>query len=389
MFFFSTRNLYSILFCGIAASTFGQIQLTNSIFPQAGDILETSVAQQDSIDLGTPSAQAQTWDFSYFRSASQRSETVQAALNPDFRDADIVEPLVAGFGEAYIETTPTSRTRIAAAANLVIANFSAYYSNTHILQVAPLTYPTTFSDPFRVDFAEHIDSIPFLRDIIDTLLANAGLPITINPDSIRLKVTGSRDATVDAFGTCQMPDSSYEVLRQRVYETTEIAIEIGGSAPFLGFIWFDVTTLVASQLPIPIPLNDTTLYYDYLIADAKVPLLRAFRNADDSQTERIELKGYYDPALALEEPRLHKSDIRVYPNPAQAFVTLELRQEHSGLQVSFFDLQGRKLLQEQLPAGQMQKQLSLQELPQGMYFIEFRGLETGALLAPARALILR
>jgi hypothetical protein len=371
--------LLSFLFLGFQLQA--QVTVTNSIFPQAGDVLTTSVNTNPTFSPTTASGTAQTWDFSSLTTDFLNVDSIVAASSGpaflDFPNTDIIQPLL-GFGSAYAIVDSTSITRVGAGLELGFAglSFVAPYADPHVVQTAPLTYNTTHNDQFEIRFSEHIDSIPFLRQLVDSIN-----PLPVSPDSIRVRVDGSHTMLVDAFGTCTIYSGTYDVLRQKVETYTDISIDLwiptfGGNG-----IWQDVTGLLGGFLPFP--TNDTTIYYDYIQEGSKEPIARMNMSNDQSSVESMEFKGN-NPTSVFNIPSTPK--LSIFPNPATQYVQFDsesLGVERFNLQI--IDLNGR-VLQEVHQLNRGQHQIPLKNLAAGQYQIRFLS-ENGATLALSKLVV--
>lgn len=375
------RKLLLFLALILSNHLFAQITVTNSIFPQAGDLLTTSVNSNPSFSPTAASATAQTWDFSSLTTDFLNTDSILAASTGaaflDFPNTDIIQPLL-GFGSAYTVVDSQSITRVGAGIELGFAglSFVAPYTDPHIVQTADLDYNTSHTDQFAIRFSEHIDSVPFLRDLIDSIN-----PLPVSPDSIRVSVDGSHDMNVDAFGTCTIHSGTYDVLRQKVETYTDISIDVwvptfGGNG-----IWQDVTGLLGGFLPFP--TNDTTIYYDYIAEGSKEPIARMNMSADESTVETMEFKGD-NPASIFNIPST--PSLSIFPNPASQYLQFDseaLGVERFNLQI--IDLNGR-ILQEVNQLNRGQHQIQLKNLAAGQYQIRFLS-ETGNTLAISKLMV--
>lgn len=373
--------LFAALLVGISAQA--QITVTNTVFPVAGDVMERSVTNNvGSASVTAASGTAQNWDFSFLTTDFLMTDSIVAASTglafADFPDSDVLTPLL-GFGTAYTDVTATEVVNIGAGMEFFGMSFVAAYTNPQTLQTAPLTYPTTTNDDFSVAFAEHIDSIPFLRQLIDSINPLPG----ISPDSIRIRLTGISVMDIDAFGTCQMFDTTYNVLRQKTVLYTAIRIDM--HAYIFGFpIWQDVTSYISGQLPIP--LTDTTYRYDFIAEGEKTPIVRLNMDSEGTNVQNAQFKG--NNPVGVSRRQMPLAAIQVFPNPTAD--VLNLRTENLGVDV--FDLQivdalGRTVLSKTNTQGTLH-QISLTDLPQGNYFLLLRS-ELGQLLAEERVVVRR
>jgi hypothetical protein len=329
--------------------------ITNASFPVAGDVWQISTTTDPNMTVTPSQPLAQTWDFRHLVTDSYREETIEDAANGlnilSFPSADVIQPLISGLGgTAYVDVSNTAVTRIGAGLELFGFSFVGTYTDPHILQTAPLNIAGNRLDNFDIRFGENIDSVPFLRQLIDQATATTPIPGGVSPDSIRIKISGSRRMYNEAHGTCMIYDGNYNVLRQKVTEYTNTFVEVRVASPFnpaSGF-WFDVTDILLGALPLPvaIPTNDTTIYYDYLAEGYKQPIVRQNMSNDGNTVESIEFKGQYTVGTTLLVDNTFL-DFSIRPNPAQSeFVQLIIGDEQQAEDYSLIivDLQGKELI---------------------------------------------
>ncbi len=376
------KQILTILALLVTSWAGAQITVSNAIFLAPGDVLERSFTTNVGAVVVSPaSATAQAWDYSFLTTDMMISDSILPASDgsayAQFPTADILGT-IAGFIETYTDVTTTEMTNIGASVEFFGFQFVSPFLNTQVIQTAPLDYNTTSNDNFSVAFAAHIDSIPFLRDLIDSLITFPG----VTTDSIRLRVTGNTNMLVDAFGTCVAYDSTYEVLRQRVITTTDIKIDVRATT-FLGSNWQDITPLVGSQLPFP--LTDTMYRYDFIAEAIKQPIVRLNMDATGTTVESAEFRG--DNPVSVRWTETLK-EISLYPNPAQELLQIDSKLLNGEqFQVQIIDLMGRTLLQQNNLQGDLQ-QISITELPQGTYYLLLRS-NSGVLIAQEPFVIVR
>ncbi len=76
-----------------------------------------------------------------------------------------------------------------------------------------------------------------------------------------------------------------------------------------------------------------------------------------------------NPNLSVEEKTSSFADVKVYPNPTIGEFTVEINDNHSfSVQLVLIDISGRVM--QQLTTTTIKTVLNLQELPQGVYFLE-------------------
>lgn len=348
-----------------------QTTVTNSIFLSGGDTLERSVT----VNIGNatvtpPASNAQNWNMSFLTTDFTVVDSIRFASSGlaynNFPNTEIIVSVI-GFGQGYVDVGTNSMTIIGAALEFFGLNFVAPYSDPQILQTAPLTYGSTTNDTHALLFAQHIDSVPGLRDLINQL----GLPVS--PDSIRLNVDGSSVLQVDAYGSLVMFDSTYDVIRQKTVVINEIKIEIFVPAFGAGF-WVDITSTVSGMLPFP--LNDTTYRYDFLTEGSKIPVVRFEMDPTGSSINSIEFKGYNESTSVFNTAAF--KEISVFPNPTSNI--LNIKNEIEGnFNLTIIDGMGRVLVRKNDLNGEL-VQLNLSEMPQGNFYLLLSD-ENGQLLS--------
>jgi len=339
--------LLSLLSWFVMGSSMGQITYTSISFPQAGDILAVSTAIDSGLIITPPSATATAWDFSYLSAVATNYDTVAAASSGSsyglFPDSDILQGLLGQEGVAYTDVTATQMEQIGGGFEISGISFINNFANTHITQIVPLTYNDVASDVYAFRFSEEIDNVPFLRQLIDSLVS--GLPFGLSPDSIRIAIDGDEDRIVDAWGTCAMADSTYAVLRQKVVTKFEVKFE--ASVNVFGSIqWVNVANFVQ----LPFPTEGTIVQYNYLAEGLKQPLVSITMDSSESTVTNIE---YLDttvnnPPNTIDVRYLQNEiSAQIYPNPAQQKVQVQVASEDipvNGYDLFVVDLLGRIVL---------------------------------------------
>lgn len=342
--------LLSLLSWFIVGSSVGQITYTSISFPQAGDILSISTAVDSTLVITPPSASATAWDFSQLTPINTNYDTIQAASTgssyAQFPNSDILQPLLGQAGVAYTDVTATQMEQIGGGFEILGISFINDFANTHITQTVPLTYNDVAADVYAFRFSEHIDSIPFLRQLIDSLVS--GLPFGLSPDSVRIAIDGDEDRMVDAWGTCAMADSTYDVLRQKVVTEFEVKFEVSVDVPFLGNQWVNVANFVQ----LPFPTNGTIVQYNFLSEGIKQPLVSLTLDSAETTITNIEFLDttINNPPNTI-DVRYLKDEItaNVYPNPVQQNVQIQIASvdmPSDGYDLFVVDMLGRVVLSE-------------------------------------------
>lgn len=382
-----TKNMKKYLLLSLLSwlmidSSMGQITYTSISFPQAGDVLAISTAIDSTLTITPPSATATAWDFSQLTAITTNYDTIQAAASgafyAQFPASDILQPLLGQVGVTYTDVTATQIERIGGGFEIFGISFINAFVNTHVTQIVPLTYNDVASDAYAFRFSEHIDSIPFLRQLIDSLVS--GLPFGLSPDSVRIAIDGDEDRVVDAWGTCAMADSTYAVLRQKVVTDFEVKFEVSVNVPFLGNQWVNVANFVQ----LPFPTTGTTVQYNFLSEGIKQPLVSLTMDSAETMVMNIE---YLDtttnnPPNTI-DVRYLQDEIaaQIYPNPAQQNVQVEVASADiptKGYNLFVVDLLGRVVLSESNIQNEKHV-VNLSRIANGHYIVVLRK-QTGEVL---------
>ena len=81
---------------------------------------------------------------------------------------------------------------------------------------------------------------------------------------------------------------------------------------------------------------------------------------------------YRDPTVGINDPASELRGLNVYPNPAKStiYVNLGSSTEHSG-RIELLDMNGKIVLQQQIPAGYQVVQLDINQMNQGIYLLRW------------------
>jgi hypothetical protein len=382
--------MLNLLFFFTIGTSTGQITYTGISFPQAGDVLSIATAVDTLLTVTPASATATAWDFSSLIEVNSNNDTIQPASTgssyTSFPSSDILRPFVGNLGgTAYVDVTSTQVERIGGGLEIIGLSLIAPFINTHITQIVPLTYPDAVSDTYKWAYGQHIDSIPFLRTLLDSLVA---LPFG-TADSLRVAVEGDESRSVDAWGTCAMADSTYDVIRQKVVTDVGLKIEVYMSVFGAGF-WFDATTFLAASLPFP--TNTTVVRYDFLAQGVKQPIVSLTLDSAETVVTLIE---FLNDTSINNPPTI---DVRyvedelvanIFPNPAQQVVTVQVSADMpvDGYNLYLVDLLGRVVLTENSIRNQ-NHQVDISSVANGHYVVVLR-TKAGKILKRQQLEILR
>ena len=353
-------NLIAIVFAG---SVTAQITYTSASLPLPNDILSFSTAVDSLLSVSAPSSSAQVWDFTGLIAVNTSRDTIQPASAgasfADYPTSDVLQPLIGlagGFGTTYVDVTASQIERLGGGIEIFGLSFVTAYANTHITQTLPLTYPDNASDFYQLNYGENIDSIPFLRQLIDSLVSGfipggGGL----SPDSIRFVLEGTDNRTVDAFGSCIMTYDTLDVIRQKIVSDYEFKIEVKIPIPFFPF-WFDATGL----LPLPFPPAATTVQYNYLSEGFKQPIVALTLDSAETIVVNIQFLDTLinNPPNTININYLEDElIISLFPNPAQNQVNIQLldAMPTDGYNLFVFDMMGRMVISEKAIRNNLHK----------------------------------
>ncbi|WP_298422904.1 T9SS type A sorting domain-containing protein [uncultured Kordia sp.] len=171
--------------------------------------------------------------------------------------------------------------------------------------------------------------------------------------------TGTFTATVEAYGTLNIPDPTFPdysspVTRLRIDQTLSFSIPP---------IFNNIGTL-----------TQTTYYYYDNTADniafryTNATLVSAFLGINQT-TETYER----NTAVTLSRNTVDASNFQLYPNPAKDFITIDSKDNQVIKSVSIVDMQGRNVFSSTVET----ERISVSNLQQGMYFVTLE-TETGA-----------
>lgn len=354
------EKLYTFLFCMLlTVSVMGQITVTNSGFPKAGDTLTTRIDVTPMIPFHGGEGM-QSWTFDGLSSPAL-VETV--FLDPDygsstfFGSADMVNVFDNGI-EYYYRSDENNFYELGYYGMDPLSGFirvNASYTEPLSLRSAPLNY-------LDVNQQETSLLVPITTDVIpDTLLDM----LPARPDSLRLRIGIQRMDTVNAYGTLSLNKMEFEVLQEKRMETREVFFD----AKFAFIGWQDVTDIVEEQFPgFGAGNMDTIVSYYYFSEGVKEPI--AVVSVDDRDTpQRVEFKDMQ--MTASSDPyRMEDIDITASPNPGMGLVEFRI----SGAPLGRYKIKVRNIIgqplweKEVLMKGSENVQVDLTHLKRGTYF---------------------
>jgi hypothetical protein len=94
--------------------------------------------------------------------------------------------------------------------------------------------------------------------------------------------------------------------------------------------------------------------------------------ANEHSGEPVDCSG----VISVEEPKINETELAIYPNPAQDFITVEFRGKKSeDNQVVVFNSSGQRVLTKNLNNS---KKLDVSTLPSGLYMLKVEGIQNPA-----------
>ncbi len=237
------KILYSAVLLAYCLSSFAQITVTSSSFPAANDTLRYAIDDRPVLDvqsLFTPPGGNQTWDLSKLlaRSAfSQVFKPASAGKNASaYPGAELV--VVDAIRETYYNVT-NSRFE-----NMGYAGVDSFGLglNARFKLLPAYTERRAAMNFFDINVANSAIIQGFaVSDLPEVVKKNLPVSATLI-DSIRVRLTFSRNDVVDAFGTLKLPFAQYTVLREKRTEYISTRVDVH---TFLG--WLDATDLIVNQ----------------------------------------------------------------------------------------------------------------------------------------------
>lgn len=359
----SMKNLlFTFCFVVFALSLQAQITVTTAYFPAAGDTLRTAIDDQPvGLNFFTPPGGSQNWIFTSLEADQTRTREVKAASEgtqaASFPNAELMIQ-VAGSGENYINVTNNNWEYVGFAGQdpvglgiNVITNFTPPVVDRH----APLAFFDINPFSSAILYAIAADDVP--GGIFDQL--------PVSPDSIRLRVAINTLDVVDGFGTLAIPGGTYEVLREKRTEYREARLD--AKVPIIG--WLDITDIALQSLPIPGLGVDTTISHRFWSNEIKEPVVILTLNNEQNAVTTAEFK-YDGPISGGIDPAFSQTHIRLYPNPGNTTVQMELSNLPFGdYQMQLLSAQGQMLQQRALSvvAEKQTEAIDVAALPDGSY----------------------
>jgi len=370
--------ILSILLLSFVSELVAQITLTDSSFPKEGDTL---LVERDNLpnDILPPSSGPdQYWQFGSLEAPFAQQIIIRDRMEgngrADFPDADIVASLGNNL-EGYYKTI-----------NQELVFLGTYGSDPIGLELsialrinpgiterkAPLKYNDTYNSSGFAAITIPADQLP--QDFIDQL------PIV--PDSFRLRLQTDREVKVDGWGTINIPNGEYPVLKERRVEKTNLRLD----AKISFFPWQDITGLIPNSNQLG---EQTVISHHFLNNDEKEPIAIAIMNQDETQVLSVEYKA--GPIItSITDPGKLKPGVLAYPNPAIGFVRFSFNNLPAGdYQLKIFDILGSEVWSETYTINNnVTEKADISPLRKGTYLYSLINKD-GKTLVTRRLIVLR
>lgn len=366
-----------------------QIIITSASFPVAGDTLSEAVDNSPTIDNGNPGSN-QTWDFTKLKANAIRKTAVrpaaEGAASASFPGANLLFKQLGGANaqQQYMKSSTSKIEYIGydgAVAGGVAGNVRAAFNPAEILRRAPMKFFDNSSTNSALNITVPASIIP------DSLLAN----FPVKPDSIRIKFKSNRLDLVDGWGKANIPNGSFDVLREKRTNYTETSIEI--KVPLIG--WFDVTNLlggagggVGAAFG-----KDTTVQYYYFAQEAKEPIAIVNVDAlDNSKVLTASFKPINVKVVSINDVLdvADANSLNLYPNPAVNEVNMKFTDLPSGnYQLVVYNILGRQMMKKHyFLNGNTTIREDVSSLPNGNFLFSLSN-QRGKIVNTKRLVILR
>ena len=308
----TAKYMYTAIITMFCTVMIGQITVTNSTFPEAGDTLFTILDTESNISIGDAGENV-IWDFRSLAGPFVREtrflEASEGIASEDFPDADLVS-LSANEQETYYKSFSNKIIEIGRAGEFVPGfDIPVVYEENPTYRRAPISYGD-------VDDDESIASVDVGADIIPAELLE-GSPFEF--DSIRISLISNSESEVDAWGTVKLPDGDYNVIRDKVTTTSDT--KLFAKLAIIG--WFDITSLVGDIEGIgeAIGVVETTTYNYYSAEDKEI--IASVITDDQDMITSVEYKG--DGIISdIKVITPDYSMITAYPNPSFGSVSVQM-----------------------------------------------------------------
>lgn len=385
--FYMQKFLPTLLLLFTSLGLYAQTVVTSNYLPSASDSLKFNVADSASLqnfvlhNTGGPFV----WnlnDLVAARTSVQYYDDVEAGTQDDaFPNADFKLPtgllstnyyqltnngliLIGNIGgtaflEDFVVTTP----------------FNPGYIERH----ESLEFIDQHNVTSNIDLTISTDSLP--QELIDVIGPFIGVA-----DSLRFRTQIERSDLVDAYGTAELGEEIFDVLRERREETRSVILE---AHTFLG--WVDVTDEIAAGIPTLGQLlgdQDTLVTYS-LWSDASIDPIAVISTEANGETITGAIFKYVETTSSTENPFGQVAEISIYPNPARTTTNFKASGLQNGqYQLRVLSITGREMISHSLNAlsGSLSTELDISKLPSGLYLYSLTN-SRGRIMATKRLFV--
>ena len=320
--------LLSLILSTTLFSITAQITLSRSGFPQAGDTLITAVDNLPTNIAITGAGGNQTWNFANLQAPFSRrtiyGKAAHGSAGTDFPNANLVANIATGAdGYFKIDKESVELVGLFGADPLELGlEIITKYQPALELRRAPMKYEDEHQ-------SEGTLLLPFSTDELPTGVFDQ-LPIT--PDSLRIKISSTRNDIVDAWGSVIIPEEKFEVLREKrtEYRDTKLEAKVGK------LNWQDITQLAIATLSkegADLLGKDTIVTHNFFAEDIKETVAIITLNANETVVEKVEFKAS-NLSSNTNSADAVKPGVYAFPNPAIE----DVRFEFSNLEAGNYDL---------------------------------------------------
>ena len=370
-------TLFLLFISFLNASLFGQITLTNSVFPEQGDILlTTNGIGFEGLEM-TAGGDNQVWDFSNIETGGLE-ETIfidpSTGLNVKaYPEATLL--ISEQGGESYFKVTENTFEFLGFAGGDPTGlgvEIVTQFQPALIESRAPLNYLDlhTYGSETNIPFAA--DELP--GGLLDSL--------PLAPDSLRIRNTIDRTDLVDAWGSITIPGGTFDVIRQKRVEHIETRLDVK-----IGFLpWLDITDQLGDMGFFGV---DTTITYTFLSNDSKEPIALFSLDGNESFVQDVEFKGFTTNSVS-EKDQVLNPNLYAFPNPAINEVKFEFSDLKRGnYDLKIFNILGLEVYAEShTVSGSKTVKIDISRLKKGTYLYSLVD-DKGKAITTKRLIVIR
>ena len=354
------QKLLVISFLLLSMKMYGQITVYESDISNVGDIIyQYSESPTSPFSVGS-SGLNQNWDFSGVGNGNYISsllfiDPIGSPYESQYPNTNLC--LQDGGTYSYYNKTSTG---------LFLHGIGDTLFNSPALYLPlPLTYGLDVSDGPIVIIEESITG-PFLSSYIPDSVVSILTGGTANrADEALIKITNSTDFLVDASGSITTDLGTFDVLRLKTTIYTDSELDVLCEDTLTGqTLW--VTNVPFSSIPALASFSNTDIEYKYqwITDDDLVSFLICEAVVDlNDNIENFSLQTFVSPSSAAIES--NKDMFRVFPNPANNFITIEVLSNDKVL-VQLFDVFGNIIMNSSL---QNTTKLNVASFNSGIYYL--------------------